>query len=905
VLKSPPARSIPSGGEPAERSDAPFVHFCAFCSWHRPAQSLTVLSPRCEHCGCTLGSCPADRFDPDSLGQPQHVSERRVDASIGFVALAAGPFLLPVVGVKLGDLVFAVPLGILVFAGIHCLGTARRSAQRRSVWVWLAGACALAGAASLVAVLSSILGQQLLGAYYIGALASVALLGGIGALALGCCRGLPLERGLDGLLAGVLLLSVGIYFVLGPALDGGDVLLGATVLVDLLALTGALVALAARPARRHRRVALALAGCAAAAAAGDFLASANASGQIPAQGWITALLWALAAYLIALASEFERTPAAEPEAPDAIDGGARRWVLVRIVLPMITVLAFPGILVGLWLDRALTTTAELYFGGLGVAVLAATFGRQAFMLVEHRRAALRERRLRAEAVRRNDDLEALTGLATTMTQSLEEAPILERGLGVVHLAARAVSSALHTVEDGSRTLRAAAGDWRAERPWTTVGCSPVRFGAERRGRRAIVRLPLAARGHDIGLVTLVRDESEEFTEAELGLLRLLVDQLAIAVQNARDYLEKLDQAIRDPLTGLYNRRFFSESLDKELHRTERYGSQISIALFDIDDFKAINDTYGHSAGDDVLRRIGTLVSALLRPTDSFARLGGEEFGLLLPETSQLDALLVAERIRTAIARSTILHGRPVTISGGVSSCPTDATVQDDLVDRADAALYWAKRNGKNLCSIAGEVVIDPDEPAGDTMISHLHALVSTIDARQLQTKDHSENVAAYAVAIGQAMGLDGERIVRLRRAGFLHDIGKVAVSRRILEKPASLTAEEWTEMKIHPVAGATMLLHSGLGDEALWVRHHHERIDGGGYPDRLSGAQIPLESRILFVADSFEAMTSDRPYKRGISVGDAVQELRRCAGSQFDPPVVDTLVGLVDSDQLTILALHQ
>jgi diguanylate cyclase (GGDEF)-like protein len=406
------------------------------------------------------------------------------------------------------------------------------------------------------------------------------------------------------------------------------------------------------------------------------------------------------------------------------------------------------------------------------------------------------------------------------------------------------------------------------------------------------------------MVTLVRDEHEEFAEAELGLLRLLVDQLAIAVQNARDYLEKLDQAIRDPLTGLYNRRFFCESLDKELHRTERYGSQISIALFDIDDFKAINDTYGHSAGDDVLRRIGALVSALLRPTDSFARLGGEEFGLLLPETTQLDALLVAERIRTAVARSAILRERSVTFSGGVSSCPTDATTQDDLVDRADAALYWAKRNGKNLCAIAGEVVIDPDEPAGDTMISHLHALVSTIDARQLQTKDHSENVAAYAVAIGQAMGLDAERIVRLRRAGVLHDIGKIAVSRRILEKPASLTDEEWAEMKLHPAAGGMMLLHSGLGDEASWVRHHHERIDGGGYPDRLSGDEIPLESKILFVADSFEAMTSDRPYRRGVSVDDAVGELRRCAGTQFDPAVVDALVSLVGSDQLTVLALH-
>jgi HD-GYP domain-containing protein (c-di-GMP phosphodiesterase class II) len=190
------------------------------------------------------------------------------------------------------------------------------------------------------------------------------------------------------------------------------------------------------------------------------------------------------------------------------------------------------------------------------------------------------------------------------------------------------------------------------------------------------------------------------------------------------------------------------------------------------------------------------------------------------------------------------------------------------------------------------------------MLAHLHAVVAGIDSLHLYTRDHSENVAAYAVAIAQAMGLDPQRIVRLRRAAFLHDVGKVAVPDAVLSKPSGLTDEEFRQIQIHPEVGSHMLGHAGLHDEALWVRHHHERLDGGGYPDGLAGDAIPLEARIMFVADSFEAMTSDRPYRDGMPVADAVAELRRCAGSQFDPVCVDVLEELVAGDRLAVLALR-
>jgi diguanylate cyclase (GGDEF)-like protein len=547
-----------------------------------------------------------------------------------------------------------------------------------------------------------------------------------------------------------------------------------------------------------------------------------------------------------------------------------------------------------------------FFGAFFVLALVVAFGRQAYLLLDNRRAVTRERRLRREVMSRNAELEALTGLATTMTQTLEEAPIIEQALGVLHLAARASSSALHGIVPNGHELLATTGEWQDDEPWVGVprdDAEPVEIGA--RGRRSIARFQLSARGHTIGTVSLVRPSSDALTEEGVRLLRLLVDEMAVAVQNARDYREKLEQAIRDPLTGLYNRRFFFEALDKEIGRHERYGSCGSLVMFDVDDFKQINDRHGHAVGDDVLRKIATVGQSLLRPTDSFARIGGEEFALLLPETQQLDALLVAERVRTAIGRSSMLADRRVTVSGGVSSCPQDAITREELEKSADAALYWAKRNGKDLCAVASEVV-RPDESPGETdgMIAHLYAMVAAIDARELATRDHSENVAAYAVAIGQAMGLERERIMGLRRAALLHDIGKITVAAKILSKPGKLDPLEWAQIQRHPTVGATMLAHAGLANESHWIRHHHERIDGNGYPNQLVGTQIPLEARIIFVADSFEAMTSDRPYRAGMDVAEALAELKRCRSTQFDPRIVDALAELIDAGELAVLALR-
>jgi diguanylate cyclase (GGDEF)-like protein len=377
------------------------------------------------------------------------------------------------------------------------------------------------------------------------------------------------------------------------------------------------------------------------------------------------------------------------------------------------------------------------------------------------------------------------------------------------------------------------------------------------------------------------------------------------VQNARDYRDRLEQAIRDPLTGLYNRRFLYEAFATELARHDRYGTCGSIVLLDVDDFKLVNDTLGHTAGDDVLCAIGRIATGAIRGSDQFARVGGEEFALLLPETTQLDALIVAERVRRAVASAPILADRTVTVSAGIASWPDDARTLEELEGKADRALYWAKRNGKNLCAVATEVVVSDSGDGRNDMLAHLHALVAAIDAQHLNTRDHSQNVAAYAAAIGERIGLTRERIVQLRRAALFHDVGKVAVRADVLGKPAALTAGELEEMKVHPVVGGAMLAHSGFAAEAEWVRHHHERFDGSGYPDGLQGAQIPLEARIISVAGAFEDMTSDRVYRAGMAVDAAVDELRRCGGTQFEPRLVEALVELLDAGELPVLALRE
>jgi diguanylate cyclase (GGDEF)-like protein len=377
-------------------------------------------------------------------------------------------------------------------------------------------------------------------------------------------------------------------------------------------------------------------------------------------------------------------------------------------------------------------------------------------------------------------------------------------------------------------------------------------------------------------------------------LRTAQEQLHIALQ------QEQERATRDPLTGLRNHRYFQDSLSAEIERCRRSQGHVSIAVLDLDNFKQVNDRFGHSEGDAVLRRAAKGIGDNLRPYDLACRLGGEEFGIIFPEATAEDAKLVLDRIAHHILAFGP-EGERLSFSAGITTWPTHAETQAELYEHADEAAYTAKMQGK-----ACAVIYDPAlvtamgseersrSRALDAMLTTATTLVSAVDQKDPYTRHHSELVAIYAATIARAMRLDEPTVKLVYRAGLLHDVGKIGIAEEILVKGSQLTHDEWVQLRMHPEFSYRILEAAEMEPVATWTRHHHEHYDGSGYPFGLAGTAIPLGSRILLVADAFESMTSDRVYRRALGVQQAIAELRDGVGHQFDPQVVETMVTLVE-----------
>jgi diguanylate cyclase (GGDEF)-like protein/putative nucleotidyltransferase with HDIG domain len=326
---------------------------------------------------------------------------------------------------------------------------------------------------------------------------------------------------------------------------------------------------------------------------------------------------------------------------------------------------------------------------------------------------------------------------------------------------------------------------------------------------------------------------------------------------------------------------------------------------DIEDFRRVNETLGPEAGDDVLQRFAGVLRRFTRvASDVPTRLGGEEFAIVLRDTDRAAALSVAERLRIAVREEFTDLPVEIAVSIGLAASGTDLSTADELLRAANRALHAAKRLGRDrsvpyhprtLGLLAG---LDTEgAPAGDQLAAAI-LLAETLDLRDVGTARHSETVGLLAEQTARRLGWPSDRVERLRAAGVLHDIGKLGISDAILHKPGALDDDEWREIRRHPEIGALILEHANLPDIAAWVRAHHERVDGAGYPDGLAGSAIPAEARVLAVADAYEAMTADRPYRRSLAPHAAEAELRRMAGTQFDREVVDALLeALADGDE--------
>jgi diguanylate cyclase (GGDEF)-like protein len=349
----------------------------------------------------------------------------------------------------------------------------------------------------------------------------------------------------------------------------------------------------------------------------------------------------------------------------------------------------------------------------------------------------------------------------------------------------------------------------------------------------------------------------------------------------------------DNLTGLGNHRAYQAALRARIEHSERSGDSFSLCLVDVDNFKHLNDTYGHPAGDDALVLLAGMLQSL-EHADAF-RFGGDELAVLFV-LDELSAYRHLEQVQQQLAQVGVTPEGPITISVGIASFPSHADSAEELQRVADGALYWSKAHGKNRSCIYSPSVVriySPEELERETeRNARLRAaknLVRFVDARDPSTANHSQVVSTIAEAIGVQLGVDAETIDHLRLAGLLHDVGKIGLPDAILNAPRRLTEAEFAIVKRHPEFGHSLLEGLGIEPVSEWVLHHHEHWDGSGYPQGLAGEDIPLGARIVLVADAFEAITADRPYRRAQSEAAAIAELRANAGSQFDPAVVAAL----------------
>ena len=429
-------------------------------------------------------------------------------------------------------------------------------------------------------------------------------------------------------------------------------------------------------------------------------------------------------------------------------------------------------------------------------------------------------------------------------------------------------------------------------------------GLGRLGYSSSIVAPIQVAGSTWGVIVVAAAGPVHLTATDEKRLVEFGDLLATAIVSIEDRAKLADQAASDPLTGLSNHRTLQQRLSVEVARAARHNTPLSVAVLDIDHFKQLNDSGGHDTGDEMLVRVARCLKKLARGEDTLGRVGGDEFAWILPETSREQALVAVERARRVIAMAAPEPYR-VTMSAGL--CDNSVT-QDpaQLIRLADGALYWSKAHGRDKCwvydpEVAAELSAQEraDRLERSQALLGLRALARAIDAKDAATREHSERVAALVGKLSRTLGWSAERSLLLSEAALVHDVGKIGVPDQLLLKTEPLSIEERAQIADHAQLSARIVEGVLAPEQVDWIRTHHERPDGDGYPDGLTYVEISEGAALLSLADAYDVMTISRPYSVPKTAQEALGECESLIGRQFTRSAVGALIQLYEDHELS------
>jgi len=428
--------------------------------------------------------------------------------------------------------------------------------------------------------------------------------------------------------------------------------------------------------------------------------------------------------------------------------------------------------------------------------------------------------------------------------------------------------------------------------------SPV----DRLGYTASIVAPVHVGGTTWGALAVAAAQPQ-FTRRDEERLLAFGDLLTTAITSIEDRAKLAAQASSDPLTGLANHRTLQARLAAEVARANRHDQPLSVAVIDVDNFKVVNDSSGHEAGDGVLVRVARCLERLARAEDTLGRVGGDEFAWVLPETNREQALVAVERARRVIGAVTSNQAR-ITVSAGIcdTSVTTDAA---QLIHLADGALYWSKAHGRDQSWIYDPDTVNElsaqeraERLERSQALLGLRALARAIDAKDPATKQHSERVSELAAKLARCAGWPAQRAELLGEAALVHDVGKIGIPDAVLRKPAPLTPDERLQVTEHSDLSARIVEDVLTAEQVEWIRTHHERPDGMGYPDGLMADEIPDGGSLLALADAWDVMTVSRPYGTPKSFDEALAEVVELEGHQFGERAVAAIKELFAAGDL-------